>query len=523
MVRLWFVGLVAALAVGCAKPTSVVSSTNAVTTFEFRAADNPGLAADVVATINPGMVSATLAGNVDPTHLVATFTAPGARVSVNGTVQYSGQSANDFTRPVMLDVIAADGTAATYTVVVAAGTPGGSKDITALSFFAANNPVLITDIFATINGTMITAEVPGGTDVSSLVANFLTTGVSVTVNGVPQTSGSTHNNFANPVQYVVHAADSSTQLYNVTVKVFSNAKDITSYAFLAINNPQLTADVVGAIAGNAIVAEVPPATDVRNLIATFTITGVSIAVGPTPQASGVSSNDFTNPLVYFVNAQDMTQKAYTVTVERPADAVTGLVAHYRGDGIDRGPFHRNATLHGAVPIAADRFGGLLAGSFSANEVNYFEVTGFTELPDGAMPRSMAMWVKTTFTATGDVVCYGSAATTDARFGELVKGGSEYFVGQNDDLPGTVRIDDNAWHSIIVTFDGLKIVQYIDGTVDNSTLVSLSTTTKDLEIGRAPADYPIAPKEPYDGLLDDIRIFDHALVATEIATLAGDHP
>src|SRR5262249_44636155 len=155
-----------------------------------------------------------------------------------------------------------------------------------------------------------------------------------------------------------------------------------------------------------IVVEVPPATDVRTLIATFTITGVSIAVGPTPQTSGVSSNDFTNPVVYYVNAEDMTQLSYTVIVERPADSVPGLVAHYRGDGVDRGPFHRNATQHGAVAIAPDRFGGLLAASFSANDANYFEVTGFTELPDAATPRSMAMWVKTTFTATGDVACYG---------------------------------------------------------------------------------------------------------------------
>ena len=519
---MWFVGLVA-LAVSCAKPTSVVSSTKAVTTFEFRAADNPGLAVDVTAAINGSMVSASLPGDVDPTHLVATFTAPGARVSVNGTVQHSGQSANDFTQPVMFDVAAADGTTATYTVAVTSGAPSGSKDITAFSFFAANNAVLITDIFATITGTAITVEVPGGTDVSSLVANFLTTGVSVTVNGVPQASGSTHNNFANPVQYVVHAKDNSTQLYNVTVKVFSNAKDITSYAFLTINNPQLPADAIGTITGTAIVVEVPPPLDVRNLIATFTTTGASIAVGPTPQTSGMSSNDFTNPVVYFVNAQDMTQKSYTVTVEKPADSVTGLIAHYRGDGVDRGPFHRNATMHGMVPVAADRFGGLLAASFSANETNYFEVTGFTELPDAAVPRSMAMWVKTTFTATGDVVCYGSAATSHARFGELVKGGSEYFVGQNDDLPGTVRIDDDVWHSIVVIYDGTSIAQYIDGSVDNATIVSLNTTTKDLVIGRAPADYPIAPKEPYDGLLDDIRIFDHALVATEIATLANDHP
>ena len=53
----------------------------------------------------------------------------------------------------------------------------------------------------------IAAQVLFGTNVSALIATFTTTGSSVTVNGLPQTSSVTPNNFTQPVTYLVTAAD----------------------------------------------------------------------------------------------------------------------------------------------------------------------------------------------------------------------------------------------------------------------------------------------------------------------------
>ncbi len=60
---------------------------------------------------------------------------------------------------------------------------------------------------------------PSGTDRAHLVATFATTGASVSVGGVPQTSGVTTNDFTNPVTYRVTAADASTADYVVTVSL----------------------------------------------------------------------------------------------------------------------------------------------------------------------------------------------------------------------------------------------------------------------------------------------------------------
>jgi hypothetical protein len=75
----------------------------------------------------------------------------------------------------------------------------------------------------TINQTnhTIAITVPYGTDVTSLVAMFTTTGSSVDVLSTTQVSGTTANDFTTPVTYTVTAADLSTQDYIVTVTVRS--------------------------------------------------------------------------------------------------------------------------------------------------------------------------------------------------------------------------------------------------------------------------------------------------------------
>jgi uncharacterized repeat protein (TIGR02543 family) len=64
---------------------------------------------------------------------------------------------------------------------------------------------------------IIRVLLPFGADVTSLVASFATTGVGVTVNGVPQTTDTTANDFTSPVSYVVTAADQSTASFQVSV------------------------------------------------------------------------------------------------------------------------------------------------------------------------------------------------------------------------------------------------------------------------------------------------------------------
>lgn len=298
--------------------TVAPSTAKELTMFKLTAALNGQLANDVVATINGTAIAATVPYGTDVSALVATFSTTGTSVAVGATTQVSGSTPNDFTSPVSYVVSAADGSTTTYivTVTIALNT---AKELTSFKFTSALNGSagITTDVIATINGNAITATVPYGTTVSALIATFSTTGDSVSVGGVIQTSGVTANNFSGNVVYTVAAADASTKDFTVAVTVAQNpAKDMTAFSFTTATNSQahLPVDAVGTITGQQVAITVRKGTDLTVLAATFSITGASVSVGATPQTSGITQNDFTNPVTYTVKAADGTTKDYTVTV-----------------------------------------------------------------------------------------------------------------------------------------------------------------------------------------------------------------
>ena len=285
--------------------TVAASPAKAITAFSL---------AGVVGTINETgkTIAVTMPYGTDVTSLVATFTTTGASVKVGSTVQVSGTMANNFTNPVIYTVTAADGTTQDYTVTVTvAASP--AKAITAFS---------LAGVVGTINetGKTIAVTMPYGTNVTSLVATFTTTGASVTVGSTTQISGTTANNFTNPVIYTVTAADSSTQDYTVTVAVAASpAKAITAFSL---------AGVVGTIneTGKTIAVTMPFGTDVTSLVATFSTTGVSVKVGSTVQITGTTANNFTNPVIYTVTAADSTTQDYTVVVAVALSSAKAITA-----------------------------------------------------------------------------------------------------------------------------------------------------------------------------------------------------
>ncbi|HSQ66046.1 MAG TPA: hypothetical protein VLM85_22645 [Polyangiaceae bacterium] len=306
---------------------AVASSTaKDLTSFAFLAAGNSGLSSDATGTIAGTNVSVTVPFGTNVTALVATFVTTGQSVAVGGTPQASGTTANDFTAPVTYTVSAADGSSKAYTVTVTIAS-STAKDITAFSFLSAKNSGLAADVTGTIAGTNIALTVPNGTNVTALVATFTATGQSVTVGTTAQVSGTTANDFTNPVTYKVTAADASTKSYTVTVTVAaSTAKDLTAFSFTSANNSQLSTDITGTITGTNIALSVPFGTNVTALVATFSTTGASVAVGSTTQVSGTTANDFTSPVAYKVTAADSSTKTYTVTVTIAASNAKDITA-----------------------------------------------------------------------------------------------------------------------------------------------------------------------------------------------------
>lgn len=93
--------------------------------------------------------------------------------------------------------------------------------ITAFQFLASLNSELASDVIGIINETnkIISLSVPYGTDVTSLIATFTTTGESVTIDGAEQSSGITINDFSSSVVYKVNSSSDEARSYTVEVSI----------------------------------------------------------------------------------------------------------------------------------------------------------------------------------------------------------------------------------------------------------------------------------------------------------------
>lgn len=94
-------------------------------------------------------------------------------------------------------------------------------EITSFSFLISDNPSLDNDIYFNIQENTISGRIPINGDIENLVASFDHNGVSVIVDGINQTSGSSRNNFSQAITYTVITNDNQQESYEVRAKYFT--------------------------------------------------------------------------------------------------------------------------------------------------------------------------------------------------------------------------------------------------------------------------------------------------------------
>ncbi|WP_233268490.1 DUF5018 domain-containing protein [Cellulophaga sp. L1A9] len=149
----------------------------------------------VAGVISGTTITVTLPAGTDVSSLTPAIIHNGNTINPNtGVVQ-------DFTNPIIYTVTAANLDTQEYTVTVIMPSLSDTKDITSFS---------IDGVAGVISGTTITVTLPAGTDVSSLTPAIIHTGNTVNPDtGIAQ-------DFTNPVEYIVTAADTTTKTYTVT-------------------------------------------------------------------------------------------------------------------------------------------------------------------------------------------------------------------------------------------------------------------------------------------------------------------
>ncbi len=198
-----------------------------------------------------------------------------------------------------------------------------------------------------------------------------------------------------------------------------------------------------------------------------------------------------------------------------------LVLELLGDGntLDTSGQGNDATIVGTVLYVPGHDG--TGQAFAMNDVGYLRVDNHQNLPSGADPRSLTMWVHTnaqswagdanTIFHTGAVGQFMRSFAVDmSTYPDL-----EFYSWANDLVVNT-GAPLEGWIHVAATYDGSDLSVWIDGNPKGSkTLGAINTPAADpVYVGYA----PISAQFIFNSYIDDVRFYDDALTEEQLQQL-----
>jgi Concanavalin A-like lectin/glucanases superfamily len=138
--------------------------------------------------------------------------------------------------------------------------------------------------------------------------------------------------------------------------------------------------------------------------------------------------------------------------------------------------------------------------------------------------TMSAWIKTSVSDYNMIIGGFGASSPNAGYGFMVggvpgftdDGHLAYWSGAYGNwVEGHTAVDDGNWHFVAVTVTGSTVQFYIDGVADGAPVTSAEPNSYS---GAHAIGYGENDTGDWDGLLDDVRIYNTALSAANIANL-----
>jgi len=206
-------------------------------------------------------------------------------------------------------------------------------------------------------------------------------------------------------------------------------------------------------------------------------------------------------------------------VPSPALATSGPIAAYSFDEGTGTTVNDSAGNHDGTITGADwvggKFGTALDFDSSARDLvtvadaNELDLTSAFTLEAWVRPETSEYWAPVvTKEASPDVSyqLYAAGQTKEPEGYVTDRASSYYGVTAAEELP--IR----KWSHIALTSDGRDLRIYVDGDlIETASAVSAQVSAGDLLIGAASVN-----NEYFNGLIDEVRIYDRALIGPEIA-------
>lgn len=214
----------------------------------------------------------------------------------------------------------------------------------------------------------------------------------------------------------------------------------------------------------------------------------------------------------------------------PSSLKSGLVAWYpfSGNANDESENSNNGTVIGAIS-SNDRFGNSgKAYSFNgiSNYINY--MSGSTSGLNIIGNISLSFWFKTSQTNAGVIFSFGDQLN-DYSGGYLVGfnqgfapiGTLAYAIQAHGNWHfSSTKLNDNNWHNAIIVLKNTTLSLYVDGKLDNQYLSALPTLSWNGLRRIGVANYGLVGF--YNGILDDMGIWNRALTQQEVSLLTGSN-
>jgi hypothetical protein len=206
---------------------------------------------------------------------------------------------------------------------------------------------------------------------------------------------------------------------------------------------------------------------------------------------------------------------------KPGQIREGLVALWPGEA-------------NANDVAGTNNGVLVNGAgFATGEVgqafSFDGVSSYVSIPDSpsldtfVSSITIETWIKMNqLTADWNWEGIVTKGKTSWRLQVTARAKTVYFaatgVGPHDDLYGSRNIYDGQWHHVTGVYDGTNMFLYVDGTLDVSQPAtgSISQNSSPVCIGaNAIPGVGLEPEYFFNGLIDEVSIYNRALTASEI--------
>lgn len=158
---------------------------------------------------------------------------------------------------------------------------------------------------------------------------------------------------------------------------------------------------------------------------------------------------------------------------------------------------------------------------------------------GSAPRTVSFWMKTTMTGANGIIAWGNSTSNGAKWHiRLNDNATNGPVGairtetQGDYTIGSTSINDGNWHHVTSVYpqgagEVGTVIHYIDGVAEapggnggSTQAVNTSIVADPVTIGRRKQGTAL---NYFSGKLDDVRIYDRALSATEVTQLSSTSP